>query len=432
VKKIYILFYLLILFSNGKAQMATLFSEELSGLSNTRVGTTSDYFVNASSLTTTFINKFYTGGYIDAALKDRVRNKTKNSNQLGAELNYGIFAAFKPDSLFHKNVLNLFFSVRDRFHMDAHFPKDFYNVGFYGNAEYAGGIADLSDFSLNILRYQQFQIGIFSSKLDSNARWGIGLSFLKGEHYYSVLARKAMLFTSTDGQYVDFDTDIEMAQSNPSNKGLKAVNGYGASMDIYFEAPFQTYFGPSKLAVSVADIGLIRFNDKSLYRKQDSLFHYTGFQVKSIFDLQDSTFLKTSQNSIQNKILPSKKRSVTTTLPSTLNLSFESTVNKHFHLTEGVHYIFNANYKLLAYIRGNVYLNKNVMISATIGYGGYAGFNCGIGLGANLGAGFSLYAGSNNLEGYLFPSKTSGRAAYFSIIKNFNLKHYVTKINTGN
>lgn len=420
MKKNYILFYLLILFSNGKAQIATLFNEELSDLPTTRMGITSDYFVNASSLTTTFINKFYTGGYIDATLKDQVRNKTKNSNRLGAELNYGIFAAFKMDSLFHKDVFNLFFSVRDRFHMDAHFPKDFYNVGFYGNAEYAGRVANLSDFSLNMVRYQQFQIGIFSSKLDSAARWGIGLSFLKGEQYYSILARKAKLFTSDDGQYIDFDTDIEMAQSNPSNKGLKAVNGFGASMDIYFEAPFQTFMGPSKLAVSVADIGLIRFNDQSLYRKQDSLFHYSGFQVKSIFDLQDSTFLQTSQDSIQNKILPSKKRSVTTTLPSTLNLSFESRISEHFHLAEGIHYIFNANYKLLAYIKGSIYFNKSVMLAATVGYGGYAGFNYGLGLGANLGAGFSIYAGSNNLEGYIVPGKAAGRAAYFSIIKNFN------------
>ncbi len=419
MKKINILFCLLIYFSNGKAQIATLFTEELSDVSKARIGITSDYFVNANSLTSNFINKFYTGGYIDVTLKNQVLARTKNSNRIGAELNYGVFAAFKMDSLFHKNVFNLFFSVRDRTHFDSHFSKDFYNVGFYGNAGYAGQAADLSNFSLNLLRYQQFQIGIFSSKLDSAARWGIGLSFLKGEQYYSVLARKATLFTSADGQYIDFDTDIEMAQSDPAHKGIKAVNGYGASMDIYFEAPFQTAIGPSKLIVSVADIGLIRFNDQSLYRKQDSLFHYSGFQIKSIFDLQDSTFMQTSQDSLQNKILPSKRRSVTTTLPSTLNLSFESKINEHFHLAEGVHYIFNANYKLLAYVKGSIYFNKNIMLAATVGYGGYAGFNCGIGLGANLGAGFSIYAGSSNLEGYFFPSKTSGRAAYFSIIKNF-------------
>ena len=60
------------------------------------------------------------------------------------------------------------------------------------------------------------------------------------------------------------------------------------------------------------------------------------------------------------------------------------------------------------------------MIAATVGYGGYTGLHCGLGLAANLGAGFSIYAGSSNIEGYIVPAKTAGRAAYFSIIKNFN------------
>lgn len=420
MKKLYILFYFAVYFIPGKAQIAAVFTEEQRDSSKAKTGITSDCFINASSLTTDFINAFYKGNYIDARLKDNVLAHTKNGNRAGAELNYGLFAAFKLDSLFHKNGFNLFFAIRDRQHVDTYFPKDFYALGFYGNAMYAGQTANLSKFSLNLLRYQQFQIGLYSSQSDSSARWGIALSFLKGEQYYSVLAKKALLYTSADAQYIDFEAEIEMAQSNPSNKGINAVNGFGAGMDLFFEAPFQASIGASKLTVSVADIGLIRFNDQSIYRKQDSLFHYSGFQIKSIFDLQDSLFLNTSQDSIQNKILPARKRSVTVTIPTTVNLSFETALSQHFHLSEGIHYIFNANYKLLAYVRGSFYFNKSIMASATVGYGGYAGFNCGIGLRAKLGAGFSIYAGTNNIEGYVAPSTTAGRSAYFSIIKNFN------------
>jgi hypothetical protein len=420
VKKKAILFYLLISFLCGKAQIAAVFSDELTDVQKARIGVTADYFINASSFTNQFIGKFYKGGFIDVSLKDQISKRTKNSNRIGAELNYGIFAAFRLDSLFKSNHFNLFFCIRDRQHVDAHFSKDFYNVTFYGNAMYAGKTADLNAFSFNLIRYQQFQIGLFSTKLDSGARWGVGLSFLKGEQYYSVLARKAQLFTSPDGQYIDFDTDIEMARSNPANKGLNAMNGFGAGMDIFFEAPFQGSLGSSKLTVSVADIGLIRFNDQSVYRKQDSLFHYTGFKIKSIFDLQDSLFLNTSQDSIQNKILPSKTRSVTATLPSTLNLSLETAFGKNFHLTEGIRYIFNANSKLLAYVKASFYFNKSIVLSATAGYGGYGNLNYGMGFGARLGTGLSFYIGSQNLEGYLAPTKTAGQSAYFSLIKNFN------------
>lgn len=418
MKKIAIFFYLLIYLS-GNAQIATLFENNLADIQKARAGLTADYFVNASSFTSHFLNKFYRGGFIDSSLKDQVSSRTKNSNRVGAELNYGLFASFRMDSVFHQNGFYLFFNVRDRQHVDAHFPKDFYNVAFYGNAAYAGKTADMNTFSFNLIRYQQFQVGLFSTKSDSTARWGIGLSFLKGEQFHSIQARKAQLYTSADGQYIDFDTEIEMMQSNPSKKGLDAYNGFGAGIDLYFEAPFQSTIGRSKLAVSVSDIGLIRFDKTSLYRKQDSLFHYTGFEIKSIFDLQNSIFLNTSQDSIQNKVLPAQMRSVTATLPSTLNLSLETTVGKHFHLTEGVRYIFNANNKLFAYLKADLYF-KNIFLSATAGYGGYGNLNGGIGLGANLGAGFSIYMASQNLEGYFAPAKTAGQSAFFSIIKNFN------------
>jgi hypothetical protein len=169
----------------------------------------------------------------------------------------------------------------------------------------------------------------------------------------------------------------------------------------------------------VADIGLIRFNDQSLYINQDSLFHYTGFTVNSIYQLQDSTFANTSKDSIMNTIAPLKKQSVSVTLPAILNLSFETQLNKYVQLTEGIRYVFNANYKLLFFMKGNFCLNEHVSISATVGYGGYGNFNYGLGAYANFGKGFVIYLGSHNIEGYVAPKKTCGQGAYISLIKNF-------------
>ncbi|HRG37703.1 MAG TPA: DUF5723 family protein [Bacteroidia bacterium] len=420
MKKIYILFYLLIYLGESQAQIATIFPDVYTDTSQIRIGVAADGFANANALTADFISKFYRGGYIDVALKDKVLARTKNSNRVGAELNSGIFAAFRLDSFCHRAGFNLFFSVRDRQHFDMHYRKDFYKVGFYGNKAYAGRVANFADFSLNLIRYQQLQIGLFCSQLDSNTRWGISLSLLKGEQYRSILAKKTELFTSADGQYLTFQAQMEMGESDPAHKGLSSMNGLGVSMDIYFQAPLQTKLGEAKIEASISDIGMIRFNESSLYRKQDSVFRYDGLRINSIFDIQDSTFLKTSQDSILNNILPPSKRSVTATLPSTFNLSMQTKLSEHFYLTEGIHYIFNANYKLLAYIKGDIHFNKRFMISVTAGYGGYAEFNCGIGLALNAGKGYSFYAGTNNLEGFVVPSKVAGRAAYFSIIKNFN------------
>lgn len=419
MKKILFILILLSCKINANGQISAIFADEFPDSSKTRIGLVAEYGLNATALTSQFISKFYKGGFIDAGLKDQVLSRTKNMNNIGADVNYGVYVGIKMDSIFHKKNISLFFSLRDKAHFDARYSKDFYKVGFYGNAAYAGQVADFNDFNLTFLRYQQLQVGLFSSKYDSAARWGIAISLLKGEQYSSIFAQKAELFTSADGQYIDFNTNMQVAQSDTSKKGIGAFNGVGASIDIYFEAPFKTRFGNSKLRVSIADVGAIKFNSKSLFLNQDSLFHYDGFHVNSIYDLQDSTFSATSQDSIINSIAPFKNQSLSVTLPAVLNLSYETQFSEHFLLVEGIRYVFNGNYHLLAYVKGNFIINPKFTVSATVGYGGYGKFNYGIGAFANLGKGFIIYAGSSNLEGFITPKKAAGQSAYISLVKNF-------------
>lgn len=419
MKKLFILIFIISVNYISKAQIATIFADDFIDSAKTRIGIVGDYDLNSNAFTTTFLTKFYTGGFIDTDLKNSVLDRAKNINRMGANFNYGIYAAIKLDSSKHKKDVSVFFSVRDRFHFDSQFSKDFYQVGFYGNSQYAGKTADFNNFSLNMIRYQQIQIGLFSSKLDSAARWGFGISFLTAEQYLSIIAKKAELFTSQDGQYIDFNTELNIAKSDTSNKGIDAINGYGSSVDIYFEAPFSTRLGDSKLRVSVSDIGFIRFNKKTLTLKQDSLFHYTGFKINSFYDLQESSIGSTTQDSLINSVAPFKKQSFSATLPAVFDLTFETHFSKRFHLTEGIRNVFNGNHKLLFYLKGNFYFNSEFMMSATFGYGGYGGYIYGLGLAAKIGKSTVIYAGSNNLEGYIMPKKTCGQGAYFTLVKQF-------------
>jgi hypothetical protein len=401
------------------AQIPTIFADDFPDSARTRVGLVGEYGINSNAITNKFITKFYNGGYIDIDKKDDVLGRVKNVNRIGGDVNYGIYVAFKPDSILHKKNVSVFLSFRNREHFDARFSNDLYKVVFYGNAQFAGKTANLNDFNFNLIRYQQLQVGIYSTKYDSAARWGIGLSFLKGESYTSILAKKAELFTSDDGQYIDFNTSLQAMQTDTTHKGIGAFNGYGASADVYFEAPFKTRVGNSKIRISVSDLGVIRFNTQSYKLTQDSLFHYSGITINNINNIQDSTFNQLSKDSIINSLLPLKKQAFSVTLPSVLNLCFETKFNDRFHLTEGIRYMFNANYKLLSYVKGDFYINSRLMMSATFSYGGYGHFNYGLGVFANFGNGFMLYAGSNNIEGFIVPSKTTGQGAYLSLVKNF-------------
>lgn len=419
MKKISLIVILCLCMFSMSAQMSFIYSDEFPDSAKVRVGIAGDAGINSSSLTAAFIGKFYNGGYIDDDLKNSVLEKTRLKNRIGADMNYGIYAAFAPDSFMHKKNVSFFVSLRDRQHFDARFSKDFYKVAFYGNSPYAGKTAYLNDFNLNFVRYQQLQVGFFSSRLDSAARFGIGVSFLKGEQYGSIYAKKAELFTSEDGQYIDFGTELQVAQSDTAKKGYAAFNGAGASIDIFFEAPFKTKIGEARLSVSVSDIGVIRFNKRSLYMTQDSTFHYTGFQINSIYDLQDSTMTSTSQDSIIKAIAPFKKQAVTYTLPSVLTIMYKLQLAKRFALTEGVRYVYNANYNLFLFMKADYLIHKKVNLSATFGWGGYGNLCYGANVSWNIGKGFIVHLGSNNLEGFITPEKTAGQSAYVSLAKNF-------------
>ena len=419
VKKLFIILFIASFNSTTNAQIATIFADEFPDSSKTRIGITSDYDINSNAFTNTFISKFYLGGYIDTDLKNSVLSRTKNINRIGGNLNNGIFAAFNLESTFHNKNLNFFISVRDRLHFDSQFSSDLYKVAFYGNIQFAGETANFNDFSLNLIHYQQLQIGLFSSKLDSAARWGIGLSFLKGQQYISVLAKKAELFTSDDGQYINFNTQLNATQSNPAQSGIGAMNGFGTSLDIYFEAPFQTRSGDSKLRVAVSDIGFIHFNKQTETLKQDSLFHYTGITINNIYDIKDASIGSTSKDSIIKAVAPFQKEAYNATLPSVLDLTFETHFSKRFHLIEGLRQVFNGNYKVMSYIKAHYYFTPNFMLSATFGYGGYGNFNYGLSIFTNLGKGFLVYAGSNNIEGFIAPKKTTGQGAYITLVKRF-------------
>ena len=404
-------------FNNVNGQIEDFFSNDFNYYSNNATGAFGNYDLNSNSIINQFANKFYTGGYINDELKLAVLKRTKNHNQIGGNLNYGIFHTYKiPEN---KQKLSIFFSLKNRAHFDMGFSKNLFELGFFGNAQFAGQTANINNSSINILRYQQLQFGIFSSKSDSVARWGIGISVLKGEQYLTIQSKKGELFTSSDGQNINLNAELFTAQSDTAHKGITAFNGIGAGLDLFFEAPYDTKIGKSKIKITVSDIGSIYYNNKTILRKQDSTFNYSGFDIKGIYDLRDSTLGNRIKDSVLEAIIPAKKQTHSVTIPTTLNFSFETQLHPVFSLTEGIQYVFNANYKLQFYLIGKFYINRKLIVSSQFSYGGYGTYNYGIGVSANLGKGFILNAGSKNIEGYIVPKITTGQGVYFTLIKKF-------------
>ena len=117
------LFSVVIIFISCKsfAQIATIFTNEISDSTSTRAGIIGDFNFNSTALTTRFLSKFYTGSYIDTESKNSVLERTRNKNRIGAESSFGLFVAVKLDSVFHRKNVNFFFSIREKRWSQAEF-----------------------------------------------------------------------------------------------------------------------------------------------------------------------------------------------------------------------------------------------------------------------------------------------------------------------
>jgi hypothetical protein len=374
-------------------------------------GAFANYNIGSNALTNGFINSFYTGGYINDAQKSRVEKKLNRSNQLGADANTGIYYVQKKDTFLHQKTSAWFVSVKERVHANASFSRDAFNIGFYGNTAYLGQTADFSGFNLQILQYQQFQAGL------TGDRFGVGVSVYNGQQLLLLNAKTAKLYTSPNGEYIDFNTSYSMLVSDTKNTNPGAMNGIGTGLDFYFRIPVKFHQKEKgNLQVEVSDLGFIRWNSQTNHYKNDTSYHFEGFAVKNVFQLADTSIHYTAKTVLNAK--PSQQSGYASSLPATVDVKYVPN-GIHYQGVLGIRYRFASDYRPYEYAQLLYHFGSRLSACAEIGYGGYANLQSGFSLQANFKKGFAAQLGTNNLFGYIFPLNSSGQGMYVSISKVF-------------
>ena len=377
------------------------------------------YYLNSNAITTEFTSFFYKGGFITPEVKDRVQDKLKYSNRIGGDLDYGISIAWKPDSLWHKNNLSLNFSLKDRFHYDAGFSRDFFNVVMYGNKSYAGQTADLGNFTLNFLRYQQLRAGLEWEGDTARGSYGISLSVLKGENNFIIDADRAFLTTSSDGTKIDFDLAMSMRQTDTAQLGPGAFNGIGTSTDFFYEMPYLTWYNEGLLRLEVNDFGFIRWNTNSVYYHMDSIYHYDGIEINNLLDLQNNALPNGNPDSLLKNNVKYGTEPYTTLIPAVFTVTATTYYGKKFIFEKGMRFRMSSNCKPYYYAAFSCYFTKQFLATVTTSYGGYGNLNAGIELEYMFPKQFKLHLDSYYLTGYLIPKKFSAQGISIGLSKRF-------------
>lgn len=371
---------------------------------------------SSSAVTSAFATNFLQGSYINNDLKQQVVSNLQTTNRLGFALNYGVLGVLYNDSIHKKHAFNFFIALRNKEYVNANFTSDVFNLAFYGNASYAGQTAKLSPFNLNSMSYQQLEIGSVCTNVGGKAKLGVGLSFLTGQQLQVVNMSTGYLYTDPYGQYIQLNSDTKYNASD-STPGHTYFNGYGASMDIYFSMPYKIASKNGILAVSITDLGFIKWNSRSLSYNKDTTYTYNGFTINGLNDLQNAAINNLSKDSLQNKYFPLERKSFYTSVPATISINANTDLGK-MNLEFGAWYIFNANDLPYYYIQEDKSFSHGWFTDLQLGYGGYATYNASIGIRKQI-KNTEINLGICHLQGIIAPDKLGGAGALIEILHSF-------------
>lgn len=385
---------------------------------NVIVGFNSSGEINSSSLTGTFLQGFLNGRKITTKDKENILSRSSDKNRIGFEINNHLFASWRGIKIFKKELTNsaFFIKVSDRQFLNASFSKDFVALGLNGNKQFAGKSADLGDFNLNFLRFQQYQAGWM---IEGKRRtYGIGISYINGEQQLNIKSNRTLIKTSALGDELFLDMNLTANQSDTSHRKLGAHNASGTSVDLNFSQNFSVKFKnesiSGKVKLSITDIGFIGWNNHSIRYNIDTTYSYRGTRVDDLFNLGDSVLSFVTPDSIY-KDLTNKtyKDNHNTSLPVNFNLAVEL-ANNDWQITLGGNHRMNANYVPYFYARPLHKFSQHVHAGGTIGYGGYGTFNFGF-EGHFTFKYIQIGIGTRHIEGLVLPNSSAGHQAFLTL-----------------
>ena len=190
-----------------------------------------DFNLNATSIS----NQLIFADFIDTDLKDKNGDKhNSDKNRIGYDLEFNMCFRQKREKFLGLSDAGYFIGIKTRNHRDVVYNKNFYNLLLYGNKPYLGETLKMNG-SLNLLTYEQFQLGFFKAFVSETktVTGGLGLSFVKGTNGLNIeLKEGTNLFTELNAEYIDFNMDGSLNYTDPSKKSIGDMNGIGFSSSI--------------------------------------------------------------------------------------------------------------------------------------------------------------------------------------------------------
>jgi hypothetical protein len=378
-----------------------------------KTGINGFYNINSTAFTNQIYKQIAYGGYIDNSTKERIEKRLTGKNYIGADLNTGLYFSIRKQDSLKKNPL-FFGAIRNVEHLDFTFNDDLFTLAMFGNTRFKGDTANFGSLRGQLLRYQKIEGGFFTS----NKKFGLALAYLKGEQLINVEIPNATLYTSADATRLELDINGFWQISDTTNKKLMSFNGHGASLSLFYKYTFKE--DESRfINIEINDLGIIRWNKKSITRSFDTTFIFEGVTINNLLNFDESNIGNNNEDSLINRFSKSKNSGVSTFIPLSFHLAYFHKLNEKFTLINGVIYRISAQYIPFLYLQPQYKLNEYLKIIARAAYGGYGKFHFATGINGKIKDKWHIGFTVDNIEGFISPKNTGGNGMSIRLAKEF-------------
>lgn len=385
-----------------------------------------NYAFCSNSITTKFLNTYLYGSHIDSLNKQWMFACLRPHNTLGCDLQGGLSYIAYPDTFLGNTNMGFFVKYNKYYHVDMSFTRDLCKLFFSGNDQFAGKTADLSNSSLNVISYDQIQLGVLEKFGDAKLKhtFGIGISLNNGYNNRVINIKNGSLYTAPDAEYLNFSANYDVFRSNTATNG-SVFKGIGTSIDIYYS--FETV-KKNTFEFELTNFGFLSWGRNSQQLSKDTSIHFEGINVNDILNIQGNIFHNANVDSVVHAYTYAKKNTPYTTMtPACIKISYLYNLSAKTRMQFIVQKYFFSNYDPLFMIRVQYLPTKKNIVSLNLNYGGYQSadilenhnINLGIELAHDFGKGLMLMAGTNYLNGYIYPYSQTAQGIYFTFKKYF-------------
>lgn len=363
---------------------------------------TGGYSINTNSVNSEQMSDFIYASSIDENDKENLLKTVNSTNLFGYGADGGITAKFRKSKKWNYRI-GLYYKDL----ASVSFNKTLANIALNGNKMYAGKSVNFGPCNITYLTYQQLYLG--AERNIGKSTVGFGISLLNGTNFKQMNVKRAQLFTESEGQYIDLDTDFEVKYNDNSN----ISNGLGMSASLSYKYLDEK----NNFIFNVSDLGFIKWNSLLTYGTNKQ-YHFDGIAITDIFNFDESAFSNVNLSSVQSilDITATNQNHVIAT-PATISADYLRSFGK-LGIGTGAKYMLFINYNPKLYGRLSYDLSENWWSAATISYGGFGGFDYELAIGGQIKNKLYISINMHYAEWLISPSNTSGQGINLVVSKN--------------